>query len=231
MGKATMLWRSLPFGLASLQTWLLASVGACALGACGGAANGATDQLVVEGTLDRNGVTSESSDAVPVNYASELSRGDWWPCDLRVTAQECVGDAHVNVYLALPSVTDIRDVGGAGCNRDGVYFGLYEWMAEQGGRGEYQIGQEVNAFVLLASDHDDVLGADFENDTETTAVSRLVSGTLRVDRWAEYNAIGFQLDGVTSQGREVSITFLGPTYSGSVVPLSPPDTCLDQPDT
>lgn len=211
------------------RAWLPSVVGVLLFGACSGG-GAAREELRVEGELDRNGITSVQSSAVPIAYASELSRGDWWPCDLRVTAQECVGDAHVNVYLTLPTIDDIGDVGGAACIGNGEVRGLYEWMAERGGRGEYQVGQEVNAFVLLASDHDDVLGADFENDTETKAVSRVVSGVLRVDRWADYNAIGFELEGRTSQGRQIRINFLGPTYSGNVVPLSPPETCLDEID-
>ena len=203
-------------------------VGSLALAACGGGLNEPKDELRVDGELDRNGVTQAQSPAVPVAYASELARGDWWPCDLRVTAQACVGDAHVNVYLTLPAISDIGDVGGAGCVSGGEARGLYEWMADQGGRGEYEVGQDLNAFVLVASDHDEVPGADFDNDTETQAVSRLVSGTLRVDRWADYSALGFHLEGATSQGRQVVIDFLGPTYSGSVLPLSPPDTCLDE---
>ena len=221
---------SLSYAFQSSARRLLCA-GSLALAACGGGVNVPQDELRIEGELDRNGVTQTQSPAVEVAYASELSRGDWWPCDLRVTAQECVGDAHVNVYLTLPSVSEIADVGGAACVNGGEARGLYEWMAEQGGRGEYEIGQDLNAFVLVASDHDDTLGADFNNDTETKAVSRLVSGTLRVDRWADYNAIGFHLEGETSQSRRVTIDFLGPTYSGSVVPLSPPDTCLDTTDT
>lgn len=207
--------------------WRLTGLVVAGLGACATAIADVPNQLSVRGELERNGLDGEPSVAVAIEYDSGEARGEWWPCDLRLTAMGCVGESHVNVYVALPHVVDLADVGGNHCiQAGGEVHGVFEWLANAGGTGEYDLGSQLAVFVLVASDHDDVPGANFANDEETRAVSRLVSGTMRVERWADLAGIGLRIEGVTSQGRSVDIVFSGPTSSSSVLPLEPPATCV-----
>lgn len=193
--------------------------------ACGGLEQ-IPERLSLEGTLDRDSVSSAQSAPVPVAYSSEGARGEWWPCDVRMTAPGCVDDFHVNVYVALPGVTSLSGVGGGACVSGGFAEGVYELIQRRGGRGDYAIGQDVSAFVLIASDKDDVPGADFTSDAETLAATRLVSGTFRVERLVATDALGASLRAMTAEGRELEVQFQGPMRSGSVVPLDPPRTCV-----
>lgn len=197
-----------------------------ALAGCPTPAEEIPEQLSLSGSLDRDSVNSSNSIAVPIQFVSEGARGDWWPCDLRLTAQGCVDDFHVNVYVALPSVTSLDGVGGGACVSGDTAAGVYEAL-EARGKGDYDIGQDVSVFVLVASDKDDAPGARIESDDETLAATRLESGTFRVDRWAGLTAIGVTIDGVTAEGRQVTIQFQGPTLSGDVALLEAPGTCVE----
>lgn len=186
------------------------------------------DGLRVLGTLDRESVGSSSDEPVAVEYASEGARAEWWPCDLRLTALGCVGDHHVNVYVALPDKTSLDAVGRGDCVTGDIAAGVFEMMRAKGGRGEYAIGSEVSAFILVASDKDDVPGVKLDDDEETVAATRLVGGVLRVDRWAgAEGGLGLVMDATTAEGREVQVTFGGAARSTSVVPVEDPSSCVE----
>jgi hypothetical protein len=138
------------------------------------------DRLVLSGTLDRESIFDSVEGSVDVDYASGGARGEWWPCDLRLTALGCVGEHHVNVFLTLPEVTDFGLVGSGHCVTDGVPEGVLERLAALGGRGSYALGSDVNGYIVVASDTDDVVGAEFDEDAETTAATRLGTGTVEV---------------------------------------------------
>ena len=186
------------------------------LAAAGCSPVGNNERLWVEGTLER--FAPEDNSAVEVSYLSEGARGEWWPCDLRLTAQGCLGEHHVNVYIGLGGLGSVDEIGRAGCVVDGRAFGAYEVIAERRA-GEYTLGADLSAFVVIASNTDDVAGADFASDDETTAVSQVQTGTLTVDRYRGLDAIGLTIDGTTREGNAVHIEFNGPTTTPSVVPL------------
>ncbi len=187
------------------------------------------EQLLVEGTLERDGISGDAMTDVAVDYDSAQGRGEWWPCDLRLTAAACVGDHHMNVYVSLPQATSLDDVGTAGCvDAEGTPFGVYELLhAEQ----SQTIGTDVAVFVLVASDVTGDPGALLDDDDETTAASRLTSGTLAVERLAGDGSMSITIDGRTSGDRPVRVAFGGPVSEPAVVPpLEEPATCVDAAD-
>lgn len=185
------------------------------------------EELHLVGTLDRDSIEGSSSVPVEVAYHSSGARAEWWPCDLRLTAQACVGEHHVNVYVTLPSVTGIGGVGGAACVSGDEANGVYELLAEARG-GEHTLGVDLNAFVLVASDMDDAPGAVLNDDEETTAATRIVGGKLAITHWAGLMGLSLTIEGTTQGGREISIDFSGPASSPGEVPmLEGPSTCVD----
>jgi hypothetical protein len=185
------------------------------------------EELALDGQLDRDSISDTSQDAVDVDYRSEGARGEWWPCDLRLTAQGCVGDHHVNVYVTLPSAQALGDVGAAACVSGDTAEGVYELFQAAGG-GTHAIGADVGVFVLVASDVDETTGAVLNDDAETTAAARLTSGEVVIGRWAGLDHIGLTVDGQTAQGRTISVAFDGPLSQPGVVPtLEGPSTCVD----
>lgn len=190
---------------------------------------GANERLWVTGELDREGIYQQDDGSVEVEYLSETSRGEWWPCDLRVTAAACVDDHHVNAYIGLPQITDLEGLGRADCVQDGVPYGVYELFDSNDG-GQYSVGSELALFVVIASDSvSDVPGAELTDDRETTAASRFTSGTLTVTEFGRVeDNLAFVYEGETSQGRTAKIEFHGPMNTPGVVPtLEGPNTCVD----
>jgi hypothetical protein len=209
------------------RTALSALVLAAFAAGCPGGLTEVEEELVVTGQLDRDSVSGSGSDAVPVDFRSSGSRGEWWPCDLRLTAQGCVGDHHVNVYLTRGDVADFGGVGGATCVSGDEADGVFEAIQARSG-GTHALGSELNAWVVVASDTDDTPGAVFNDDAETTAATRLTSGELTVVNWAGLDFIGLTIDGTTAEGRAVSISFAGPVDQPGVVPtLESPSTCVE----
>lgn len=189
---------------------------------------GDAERLLVEGVLEREGVERTDDTAVPIDFLSEGSRGEWWSCDLRLTAQGCVDDRHVNVYVALPSVTSIDDLGRNACVVDGVPYGVYE-LIEDDTDDTFAVGTELSAFVLVASNVSDPAGADLEDDEETRAASRLVSGTLEVFEKGEIDApFRARITAETAAGNSVVAEFNGPMSAPLTVPtLEGPSTCIE----
>lgn len=188
------------------------------------------EELHVSGSLDREtaGGSGDTSE-VEVAYHSSGARAEWWPCDLRLTAQACVGQHHVNVYVALPEATSLGQVGGAGCVSGEEAEGVFELLQKAGGTGSYTLGSDLSAFVVVASDVDEAPGAVLNSDEETTAAARLVSGTLTVTRWAGLEGIGLTLDAETAGGLPVQIDFSGPASSPGAVPtLEDPSSCVER---
>lgn len=186
----------------------------------------AEEHLVVQGLLDRNSITETGSAAVSVDYDSPGARAEWWPCDLRITAQGCIDGAHVNLYVGLPAVATLSDLGQASCVAQGAAQGVYELLANSGGLGAYSIGSDLSAFILIASDRDDVAGADLASDAETVAATKLTGGTFFVDAWGGVTGFGATLEATTADGREVRAQFQGPASSTDVFPIEPPQTCV-----
>lgn len=204
-----------------------AVVGLLALGAGCPQLDEVPEELHLEGALDRDSVEGSSDAPVEVAYHSGGARAEWWPCDLRLTAQSCVGDHHVNVYVTLPQVTDFGAVGQGACVSGDEAQGVYELLAEARG-GEHTIGTDLHAFVLVASDMDDAPGAVLNDDEETTAATRLASGKLAITRWAGLAGLALRLEGTTAAGREITLEFSGPASSPGAVPtLEGPSTCVD----
>lgn len=184
------------------------------------------NQFAVEGALDRESIFGEDASEVLIAYRSETARGEWWPCDLRLTAGGCVDDHHVNVFITRADA-EFTDVGSGACfDANGDAQGVLQALFETG-QGTYAIGADFNAFVVIASDTDDTPGADFESADETTAAAAISSGSLEVIGFAGESGITLALDGQTREGREVRIEFAGPTsVPAQVTPLDGPESCV-----
>jgi hypothetical protein len=206
---------------------LLPALLVAVLAGCPGGVNEVPEELSLEGQLDRDSVSGGGSIAVPVSFRSTGSRAEWWPCDLRLTAQGCVGDHHVNVYITRGDVPDFSGVGGAACVSGDTADGVYEAIQAKSG-GTHALGSELNAWVVVASDVDGAPGAVFNDDAETTAATRLTSGELAIVNWAGLDFIGLTIAGTTAEGRSVDVSFAGPVDQPGVVPtLEGPSTCVE----
>lgn len=198
-----------------------------AIAAAGCPTQVADEQLRVEGTLERNGDGDEDTTAVPLVFLSEGARGQWWPCDMRMTASACVDNHHVNVYISGPESARVNDLGRGECIVQGSPQGVYERMDEEKA-GIYTIGQDFNVFIVVASDVVEPQGANFSDDEETTAVSKLETGEVEVVRFRALEAADIAIRGTTTAGNAVDIRFRGPmTIPNVVPPLEAPDTCVD----
>ena len=71
-------------------------------------------------------------------------------------------------------------------------------------------------------------GADFEDDDETTAASRVVSGSLEVITFGGLEGtLRYFIDGETADGNPVRVDFNGPMTNPGVIPsLEEPSTCI-----
>lgn len=182
----------------------------------------AEDTLTLQGELERDTVSGSSATAVSLDYGSKNARGEWWSCDLRLTANACVGDHHVNLYLALPNVTTFDGLGAAACvGDDGVPWGAFEVLSEKASEGEpITIPGVVSVLALVASDVDGDGAADLADDVETTAASRLMDGTVTVLQLGSFDdPLSLRVEGSTANGNAVTAEFSGPT---SPVPTPPP---------
>ena len=213
--------------------WLTVPCALAAFGFTVGLAAGcpqmvASEQLLVSGTLERDGVSEAPNvAAVDIDYLSNDARGQWWACDMLITAGGCIDGHHVNVYISGIDSQSISDLGRGNCIAGGVARGVFERM-DEGKAGIYSIGNEFSVFVLVASDVVEPNGADFGLDEETTAVSRLVSGEVEVVRFRGLDEAEIAIRGTTAEGNTIEIQFLGPMSTPAVVPpLAAPDTCVD----
>ena len=173
------------------------------------------EQLSVSGKIEREGVLGTDLEDKTIAYASKSARGEWWSCELRMTAGACVDDKHVNVWLALPGVTTLGDLGGAGCvDGDGNPFGVFEVLTEKLTNGDpVEIPTDVQAFVLVASDKNDSGGADLQSDDETFAATRYLSGLVEVDSLGSFtDPVSLKISGLTaSDSLELAVEMNGPT--------------------
>ena len=185
--------------------------------------------LVVDGAIERDAVTGRDATPVPLAYGSHDARGEWWPCELRVTAAGCVGTHHVNVYVALPGARSLDDLARTGCVAGGVASGVFE-LLDSSTQRTFRIGADVEVFALVASDAGGKPGARLDDDKETAAATRLASGTLAVQRFTGLGgAIAYTIEGQTPGGHALHVDFDGPTTNPRVVAtLDPPSSCVDR---
>lgn len=190
--------------------------------ACGCPHVPAAGELVVSGAMERDGVGETSLKKVDVAYTSKEAKGEWWNCELRMTAGACVGDHHVNAWIGMPGTNTFDDVGQTGCvDANGTAFGAFEQLTLKVHDGDaIAVPTDVSVLLLVASDVDGVRGADLTNDAETTAASRLVSGTVNVLSIASFDKpVILTVDGKTGAGNDVHLELNGPT---SPAPQAPP---------
>jgi hypothetical protein len=191
------------------------------------------DTFVVNGSLEREGVLGNNTGEVKIDFASTAARGEWWSCELRLTAEGCVGDRHVNVWLGMPGTESFDQLGDTQCvGDDGQPFGVFELLTLNVDNGDpTKIPADVSALVLVASDIDSDGSADLLDDAETTAASRIVSGDVKVFGIGSFDdPLSIAIDGTTDTGRAVHIEFNGST---SPAPTPPPldvaRTCVTTP--
>lgn len=187
------------------------------------------NHLVIEGALDREGVEETDLGVVDVNFDSDNARGEWWSCELRLTAESCVGDHHVNVWVAMPGTTGFGTLGQPTCVTDGVAFGAFEQLTAELDAGDpVIIPDDAEVLILVASDIDEDGNADLENDGETTAASRLVSGEIDVVSLGSFDdPVSLRIAGKTVGGNDVVIEAQGPTAPQPTPgPLDVARTCV-----
>jgi hypothetical protein len=182
-----------------------------------------TDVLALSGGLDGpNG-------ALDVNFEDARSRGEWWPCDGRLTAQACVDAAHVNVFFSLPVVDRVQELGSTICVEDGVAAGAFEIMERQFKNGQDAIvGEDVSAFIVVGSDENDDAFINPDDPEENAGSAHIVEGTIELFSLNGFDQpLSMIMTGETAAGDAVSVTFLGPMSVPAVVP--PPEssqTCV-----
>jgi hypothetical protein len=170
-------------------------------------------RLVVDGQLDREGVEETNLATVDVAFDSDNARGEWWTCELRLTAESCVGDHHVNVWVAMPGTTTFGALGQPTCVSDGAAFGAFEQLTAELDAGDaVVVPDDVEVLVLVASDVDGDGAADLADDEETTAASRLVSGTVDIVSLGSFeDPVSLRIAGQTAGGVDVAIDVQGST--------------------
>ncbi len=191
-----------------------------------------TDVLRVDGALPGVG-----GDDVTVAFSDVRSRGEWWPCDARLTAQACVDDDeegrfHVNVFLGMPFRDAVADLGAQDCVVDGAAQGAFEILRDGFDHGGHStIGTDISAFVVVASDLDDDGTADLDDGAETLAVTQLVSGDVEMSTLQGFeDPFAFRLTGKTETDRDVVVEFRGPMSNPRLVAgLEPATTCVADP--
>lgn len=187
--------------------------------------NGAPSQDVfaVTGTLPG----PDGADVV-IEYSDPAARGEWWPCDGRLTAPTCVGDAHVNVFLSIPIVDRVEELGFNLCVQDGVASGAFEILQDRyKNLADARVPDDVQVLVVVGSDTD---GDGFVENIagETTAAARVVEGTIEIFSLNGFDEpLSMRLTGTVEGGEPIEVTFLGAMTVPAVVP--PPDgpsTCV-----
>jgi hypothetical protein len=166
---------------------------------------------------------------VDVDFADTNSRGEWWPCDARLSATGCVDDRfHVSVFLGLPSYRSFDEVGGSACVQDGQASGVFEIIQRHAALGDNAVvGEDLSAFVLVASDADGNGVASLEDPRETLGLTRLQSGVVEVGFFDSFDTpFSIRLAGESPEG-PVVIEFRATMTSPPVVPaLEPSSTCV-----
>ncbi|MDP2339931.1 MAG: hypothetical protein Q8O67_03150 [Deltaproteobacteria bacterium] len=191
----------------------------------------ATDVLRVQGTM------AGPDGDVDVTFADVRSRGEWWPCDGRLTAQACVDGAparqgnkfHVGVFLGRPEIEDISQLGANGCVVDGAAQGAFEILRLKfDALDPAIIPDDITAFVLIGSDVDGDGSADLQDAEETRAAARIVSGEVEIGTLLGFEEpFAFRLTGKTEEGEDVVVEFRGPMSNPALVPgLEAPSTCI-----
>jgi hypothetical protein len=198
------------------------------LGACQSAPP--ANELSVFGKLERDGFDGVAQD-VAISYGSKNARGEWWNCELRMTATACVGDHHVNAWIAMPNVQSLDKLGGTSCiGTDGKPFGAFEELTQKLGAGEpAQVPGDVQVLFLVASDKNGDGIANLADDKETVAASRLLNGTVEVKELGSFNdPVALTISGLTSlDSLQVNLDMNGPTQPVPNPPtLEPPSSCV-----
>lgn len=201
----------------------LVGLAACVVAGVGCSDAPTTDVLSVAGRV------SGPAGAIEVDFSDARSRGEWWPCDGRLTAQACVGDAHVNVFLGLPVFESVDELGANRCVFDGVASGAFEILKNRfDNNQDAVIPGDVSAFILVGSDDNGDGFIATEDAAETDGIARVVEGTLTLFSLTGFDApLSMRLAGTTEAGDDVDVTFLGPmTVPAVVPPLEGPATCV-----
>lgn len=185
-----------------------------------------TDILSIKGTL--RGPIGEDN----IDFSDTRSKGEWWPCDARLTAQTCVDDEfHVGVFIGRPELDGVADLGGNGCVVDGEPQGAYEILRSKfDDFGTAEIGVDVSAFVVIASDKDGDQSADVDSADESKAIAVIDDGKIEMSALAGFeDPFAMRLTG-TADGNDVVVDFLGPMSNPGFIPgLEASTTCVVDP--
>lgn len=197
--------------------------------ACAGACDGGppdSDVLSIKGTLKGPGGDAN------IDFSDTRSKGEWWPCDARLTAQTCVDDEfHVGVFIARPEIADVAELGANGCVVEGEPQGAYEILRSKfDDFGTAVIGEDVSAFVLVASDKNGDQSADVDSADETRAVAVVEEGTIEMSALAGFEDPFAMRLTARAAGNDVVVDFLGPMSNPRLVPgLEASTTCVVDP--
>lgn len=208
-----------------MMRYPVAAVAVIVVGGACAPALPAEDVLHLQGTVEGPGGPAN------LDFSDTRSKGEWWPCDARFTAQACVADGeknfHVNVFVARPEITEVKDLGGDACVVDGEPQGAFEVLRAGAGR-PFVVGEDVSAFVLVASDEDGNGAASLDDDAETLAVAAVESGSIETSRLQNFDDVfAFRLTG-KADGNDVVVEFHGATANPLVVPgLEPAGSCVE----
>ncbi len=168
--------------------------------------------------------------SVDVAFDDPRARGEWWPCDARLTSQACVDDDfHVGVFLGLPTHDDISDLGGNACVVEGEAQGAFEILRLKFDAGDTPlIPDDVSAFVLIASDVDGDGSADLDSAAETHAAARISVGSIDIGTLFGFEeTFSLRLTGTTEEDEDVVVEFRGEMTNPALVPgLEAPATCV-----
>jgi hypothetical protein len=181
------------------------------------------DVLAVTGTL------AGPDGAAGVDFRDEATAGEWWPCDARLTARGCLDDDfHVAVFLGLPGHDAPADLGGAACVQDGQPSGVFEILTALHAEGEDAVvGEDISAFVLVASDVDGDGVPALDDPAETRFSTRLSGGVVDIGSLGAFDdPLSLRLQGASDDG-DVVVEFRGAMTAPPVVPaLEAPSTCV-----
>jgi hypothetical protein len=205
----------------------VAAMGVClgSLAACG---DPTAPRLIVEGRLPG------PAGAVSVSFADDAARGEWWPCDGRLTASRCdEGRFPVQVFLTPPTIVDVAGTGGATCVQDDEADGAWEAVERAFfNRRAMAIGTtaaaEIGVFVHVGVDANGNGRIDPGDPDETRAIARLDSGTVLVTFANGFtDPVGLEIRGSVA-GAEVRVDYVGAMANPQTVPEPPgPDACTD----
>jgi hypothetical protein len=207
-----------------------ALLAACAVAGCdpGGAGRVLESPgLVIEGVL-----ASPSGDAFTLRLDDKQARGEWWPCEGRLTTSACVGDRHVEIILARPNVEDFFAAGAKNCVANGVAEGAFESAQFAFSfRDAQRVPEDMRVFVVLASDKNDNAKADLLDEAGTPTENEVgaldaLAGTLTVDRLDGFEgSFAAHFEGKSSNGA-LAFSFFGEMRTAeTVLPVQQASTC------